>query len=231
MPRWVRLPLGFSLRSLSLMASLLEQLAHGNAEPLGDWGNRRSPGVDETGRREQAAIIYGRLSDDEALAAVRADLGAEALRLGGLPEFEGRSLDGRMIDTAAMREGKVTVLDFWATWCKPCLEELPTLRKIQAKYGNDVALIGVNMDSADTLEPDELRKWISDQGVPGTHLFDGEGWQSELVRAFGVAEIPFNVVIGPSGEVLAVNMYGKDLRKSVNDAVQRIHSMRAGAAD
>ena len=185
----------------------------------------------ETGRREQASIVYSALKRAEQLDGVRADLGEDALRLGGLPEFEARTLNGRTIDTAALQTGKITVIDFWATWCAPCLEELPNLRELDAKYGEDVAVIGINMDSADALGVDELKQWIENQGMPGDHLFDGEGWQSDLVRAFGVKEIPFNVVVGPDGEVLAVNEHGKKLRKFVETAVKNAHSRRAGSAD
>ena len=185
----------------------------------------------ETGHREQASIVYNALKRADLLNTVRADLGEDALRLGGLPEFEARTLDGQTINTAALQRGRITVLDFWATWCAPCLEEVPTLQKIDATHGDDVALIGINMDSADALGADELRQWIKRQGMPGDHLFDGEGWQSDLVRAFGVKEIPFNVIVGPDGEVLAINQHGKQLRKSVESAVRRVHSRRAGTAD
>jgi len=185
----------------------------------------------ETGHEEQASIVYNALKRADLLNTVRADLGEDALRLGGLPAFEARTLDGQTINTAALQRGRITVLDFWATWCAPCLEEVPTLQMIDAAYGDDVALIGINMDSADELEADELRQWIESRGIPGDHVFDGGGWQSDLVRAFGVKEIPFNVIVGPDGEVLAINQHGKQLRKSVKSALRRVHSRRAGTAD
>lgn len=185
----------------------------------------------ETGHKEQASIVYNALKRADLLNTVRADLGEDALRLGGLPAFEARTLDGQTINTATLQRGRITVLDFWATWCAPCLEEVPTLQMIDATYGDDVALIGINMDSADALEADELRQWIESRGIPGDHVFDGDGWQSDLVRAFGVEEIPFNVIVGPDGEVLAINQHGRQLRKSVKSALRRVHSRRAGTAN
>jgi len=108
---------------------------------------------------------------------------------------------------------------------------VPTLQKIDAIHGDNVALIGINMDSGNALGADELRQWIERQGMPGEHLFDGDGWQSDLVRAFGVQEIPFNVIVGPDGEVLAINQHGKQLRKSVESALRRVQSRRAGTVD
>ena len=87
------------------------------------------------------------------------------------------------------------------------------------------------MDPSASVDAEALKKWIEERGMPGDHLFDGAGWQSDLVRAFGVKEIPFNVIVGPDGEVLAINRHGKQLRKSVEAAVRKAHSRRAGTTD
>lgn len=172
-------------------------------------------------QRDRARARFERYAGDAATdRELRRRLGRLALELGGLPAFEAETVDGSTFDAASLA-GKVTVLDFWATWCPPCIEEFPTLRKIDAKHGDAVEVVGINMDYGDDLSPEELAAWIAAQKLPGSHLHDGKSWESELVERFGVVEIPFNVVVGADGEVLAINQHGKRLEKAVASAVKR----------
>jgi thiol-disulfide isomerase/thioredoxin len=145
---------------------------------------------------------------------VRRELGELALRLGGLPPFRVTALDGTEIAPESLG-GKVAVIDFWATWCGPCVDELPTLRAIEERHGQDVVLVGVNLDDGAGMDEEALRAWIGEHGVPGRQIHDGEGWRSELAKAFGVHEIPFVVVVDKKGNVVAVNEHGRKLEKAV----------------
>jgi thiol-disulfide isomerase/thioredoxin len=176
------------------------------------------------GQPDRAAARYRQLSegqtgDSRVLDRVRADLGELALRLGGLPEFRATTLDGKIVSPQALR-GKVAVLDFWATWCEPCVDAFPTLRRIHERHGDDVVVLGVNLDAAEDCAVEELDQWVAHHDLPGSHLHDGLSWDSDLVKTFGVLEIPFNVVVGPDGSVLAVNEHGKRLEKAVKAAVR-----------
>lgn len=168
------------------------------------------------GQPQRAAEVLSAYRDPQAL---RASLGVLALRVGGLPEFKAASLDGATLSNAEL-SGKVVVVDFWATWCKPCVEQMDTLRKIESKHGEKVVVLGVNLDRGDELEADALRAWIAHEKAPGRHIRDGEGWESEIVRAFGVKEIPFSVVVAADGRVTAVNEEGKALEKAVAGAMK-----------
>ena len=115
----------------------------------------------ETGRTADASAIYNRFREtretqDEVLSAVRDGLGELALRIGGMPEFAATTLDGRTLDREAFK-GKVAIVDFWATWCGPCLEEMPSLRRIAERHGEDVVLVGVNLNEADELSTEWWR--------------------------------------------------------------------------
>jgi len=176
------------------------------------------------GHPDRAAARYRQLSEGQTgesrvLDRVREDLGELALQLGGLPDFRAPTLDGKTVSPETLR-GKVAVLDFWATWCEPCVDGFPTLRRIHQRYGDEVVVLGVNLDAAEDCAVEELDRWVAHHDVPGSHLHDGLSWDSELVKTFGVREIPFNVVVGPDGSVLAVNAHGKRLEKAVKAAVQ-----------
>jgi thiol-disulfide isomerase/thioredoxin len=176
----------------------------------------------EAGSTGRAAAAYRSFRDanrgrPELLASVQSRLGVEALRLGGVPRLSVAALDGTTIDQASLA-GKVVVYDFWATWCGPCRDEFPTLRKLDAKFGDGVQLVGVNLDHADEISKERLADWIVEQQLPGRQIHDGLGWDSELVRAFGVREIPFTVVATATGDVLAIGAHGKDLLRAVQAA-------------
>ena len=126
----------------------------------------------QTGRSAQATERYvgfreSHAGEDDLLCSVQENLGDLALKLGGLPRFEATTLDGRSVDPEALL-GKTVVFDFWATWCGPCIEEMPRLRKLEKKHGENVVLVGINMDWSDDLSSDELRSWIETQEVPGS---------------------------------------------------------------
>lgn len=178
----------------------------------------------ETGHMDEASRRFKEFSaahadDTSVLEKVRSDLGTLALYAGGIPAFHASGLDGSPFASSALR-GKTAVVDFWATWCRPCVDEFQTLRKIAAKHGSDVVLVGVNLDDADEIADDALRKWVAEQKLPGRQVRDGKSWDSDLVRAFGVKEIPFTVVVASDGTVKAVGERGKKLEKAVAAAVR-----------
>ncbi len=180
--------------------------------------------AEEAGERERAAAVFRKLfegddTDRELQIRVRQGLGNLALRLGGIPDFEIGSLGGETFTSNQIR-GKVVVFDFWATWCPPCLEGFPSLRRIAGKHGDQVHVIGINLDYSEDYSVGELKEWVDREKVPGLQLYDGLSWESELVRQFGIREIPFTVVVDPEGGVIAVNAHGKQLEKVVKSAVR-----------
>ena len=94
------------------------------------------------------------------------------------------------------------------------------MRRIAERHGEEVTLLGVNLDSSEDLSVDDLRAWIAQRELRGVQLHDGRSWESELVSIFGVKEIPFSVLVGPDGAVLAVNERGKRLEKAVKAALR-----------
>jgi len=94
------------------------------------------------------------------------------------------------------------------------------MRRLEERYGDRIVLLGVNLDRTDECSTDVLREWVVREKVPGRQIRDGLGWDSEVVKAFGIKEIPFNVVVGRDGTVRAVNEQGKRIEKAVRATVE-----------
>jgi thiol-disulfide isomerase/thioredoxin len=78
-----------------------------------------------------------------------------------IPALNGVDLDGRPISTAALR-GKVVIVNFWATWCPPCREEIPDLVKLQARYRDHLQIIGIAQDSGSIAD---VKRFAADHGM------------------------------------------------------------------
>lgn len=120
-------------------------------------------------------------------------------------------MSGRRIAMRDLR-GRVVVLDFWATWCAPCLAELPRLQRAHARYGDRVAIVGVSLD---VVSRATFTGWLRRHQVSWPQVHDGRGWSSPIVRAFGLEAIPYSLLIDPSGRVVGVNVTGERLDRSL----------------
>jgi thiol-disulfide isomerase/thioredoxin len=127
--------------------------------------------------------------------------------------FDARDMEGRRWTTAALR-GRVVVLDFWATWCAPCLAEIPSLRRLHKRFAPDrVQIIGVSLDVTDRRT---FVAWLNRHRVDWPQVRAEQGYDSVLAEQFGVASLPASVLVGPDGRVVALNLRGERLVSAVD---------------
>jgi thiol-disulfide isomerase/thioredoxin len=133
------------------------------------------------------------------------------LRLLGLPgnpmEIKGALLDGTPFDQAKLA-GKVVLVDFWATWCGPCVAEIPNMLAEYEKYhaqGFEVVGISLDEDRAD------VEKFVAENKIPWPILFAGKGWQDPVAQFYGISGIPQLVLIGRDGNVITLDVRGEKL--------------------
>ena len=111
------------------------------------------------------------------------------------------ALDGNEIDLTKLR-GKVVLLDFWATWCGPCMAKLPEIQAINKKYQEkDFQLIGISLDE----DKAALEKTVKAKEITWPEYFDGKGWQSDVGTKFGVEAIPASFLVDKKGLLHAVD--------------------------
>ena len=133
--------------------------------------------------------------------------------LGKPVEIAFTAIDGRKIDATKMK-GKVVLVDFWATWCGPCIAELPDLKKTYAKYNNKgLEIIGISLDQS----KDKLTKFIAKEEIPWPQQFDGLGWENEFAVKYGIRGIPTMWLIDKQG-----NLVDKNARATLDSKIEKL---------
>ncbi len=126
------------------------------------------------------------------------------------PTFVVNTLDGQSFKLADLK-GKTVLLDFWATWCGPCVADLPHLLELREKFRlrKDFVMVGVSLD----FDEKTLRDFLKTKKVAWTQVF-GEDAQKTADR-YGVQGIPSLFVIGPEGKIVAMDLRGEAIFKRV----------------
>ncbi|MDB6125631.1 MAG: Alkyl hydroperoxide reductase/ Thiol specific antioxidant/ Mal allergen [Pedosphaera sp.] len=114
------------------------------------------------------------------------------------------ALDGTEVDATKMK-GKVVLIDFWATWCGPCVAEIPHVKEAYDKlHGKGFEIIGISFDE----EKDALEKFVAKKEMSWPQYFDGKGWQNKYGQAFGIRGIPTMWLVDKKGNLRDVNARG-----------------------
>ena len=107
--------------------------------------------------------------------------------------------------------GKVVVIDFWATWCGPCVAAMPHMKELYAKYhGQSVEFIGVSLDQPkEEGGLDRLKNFVKENDIRWPQYYMGNAWDSEFSKSWGINAIPAVFVVDTQGNLHSVDAHGK----------------------
>ncbi|MFM7244873.1 MAG: TlpA family protein disulfide reductase [Planctomycetaceae bacterium] len=153
-------------------------------------------------------------SPDERIKELGASF-AGKLRLLELPgkpmEINGALLGGGTFDQKSLA-GKVVLVDFWATWCGPCVAEIPNMLEQYEKYHDKgFEVVGISLDE----EKDKVDAFVADKKIPWPIIYAGKGWQDPIAQFYGISGIPQLILIGRDGNVITLNARGEALGKKL----------------
>jgi thiol-disulfide isomerase/thioredoxin len=128
------------------------------------------------------------------------------------PAIRVTSIDGTKYDLRELR-GREIFIDIWATWCPPCVAELPHLKKLHADTADrtDFLMIGISLDA----DAGMVRTFANENGIGWVLVAGADSGAQAAANAFGAELIPFNCLIGPDGTVVAVEIHGPDMAARV----------------
>ncbi|WP_228452212.1 TlpA family protein disulfide reductase [Chryseobacterium sp. c4a] len=150
-------------------------------------------------------IVFLILFSGYTLAQNKIEVGKKA------PEITMSRADGSSFSLSSLK-GKLVLIDFWATWCAPCVGEQPQLKTLYETYSDQVKankfeILGVSLDK----NKDSWQKAIDRFNINWIQISDLKFWKSPVAKAYEIDELPFNVIINSEGTIIAKNLHEKEL--------------------
>lgn len=135
-----------------------------------------------------------------------------------IPDFRMSDMDGN--EVSALEEAakhRITIIDFWASWCGPCLRDMPGLTETYKNYKDKgLGIIGVSLDT----DAARWKETVKRLGMTWVQVSDLQGWDNEAARMFGIQSIPFTIIIDSKGNLIDAGLRGEELEMKIAELLK-----------
>ena len=137
---------------------------------------------------------------------------------GAYVNFELKDLNGNpVLFSTIVESNKYTLLDFWASWCGPCRNAMPAIKKIYEKYGkHGLAVVSLSLDD----DAEAWKKAVADLGMTWVQLCNPDGGSREVGQAYGVEFIPTVLIIDKDGKIVSRGLEGERLAAKIDELMK-----------
>ena len=141
-------------------------------------------------------------------------VGLAAAKVGDKADISFKAFDGTAVSMDKLK-GRIVVVDFWATWCGPCMAMAGEMVDIHKQYHDKgLQMVGISLDD----DRAALQRVVKEKGFAWPHYFDGKGWDNPIWKQYGERGIPFTLLVGPDGTILWKGHPGNGLKKEIDKA-------------
>jgi peroxiredoxin len=133
------------------------------------------------------------------------------------PDFNENDVNGNPLSISKYK-GKVVLVDFWATWCMPCVAKVPEIQAAYDKFHDKgFEVVGVSLD----VDKDRLQQFTKEKKMPWPEFFDGKRWENKLAVKYGVDATPTGYLLGRDGKIIAKLSGDEDLDSTIAQALKK----------
>ena len=137
----------------------------------------------------------------------------ETIQADMIPDIKMNDINGNNTSVKAeVAKNKITIIDFWASWCGPCIKETPSVVALYDDYhAKGLGIIGISLDEDEAA----WKQAVDKLNMKWTHLSDLQGWDNAAAQLLDVRSIPHTIVVDRQGTILAQGLRGDDLRRFI----------------
>ena len=175
-------------------------------------------GYEFNGDDEKAVEWFGKIVSDFGTTEIAKKAAGAKRRLesvGKSMQLQGTLVDGRKFDVSAYR-GKVVLVQYWATWCEPCKQDMALIGTLLSRYPKEFAPVGVNLDN----ELSTAKTFVTQKKLAWPQLYDEGGLESRLANEMGILSLPTMLLIDKNGRVVNRNIHASEIETELKKLVK-----------